>query len=548
MSKKFSKNRRKFLSYSSSTAIVGLAQTPAAALFSLVLGGESQRAWAQSLGINPRIYVDLMEGGGPCTVESDTLLTPYSTANYVQNPWVATRFENVGGRYTRGVYDTVEYHGMQVPYMWSLNLPTPNGGSRPMHELLSNMLFMQGITTHTDGHDICQERHWVPAGASISSVAMGGDPSSSPFSGINMNASRYNYLSRKSKTGHMLNNTSGNALDRLLGPFEPDGTQAFRDKMEGVDAAFSALLPALDDLARKGHVGAQALSENRTGALSLLSTNFENLDGIWTNLRAKYEDLVQRAIYDPGNPLPGINDRPIGEPLARSNTGLYQVNNNLDAELHLSADLRNNVDSRTTVFGLAERFAVAEYAILNNLSRSIAIGIGGIGPLIRVRDNATVNGMGNDKHDTGFFPHFYFSVLRSRAVYACVAELIRVLQQNDLFEDTLISRSGEFRRNVRTDGTGSDHGWRGKGRTFWCGAFNGPLSVGNLIEDNRMCWGAGGGIPELGGNQLDLARVMVTMAEFLRVPRPFTAFNPVVTLGSNGLVSNIGRTVTVPRV
>jgi hypothetical protein len=194
---------------------------------------------------------------------------------------------------------------------------------------------------------------------------------------------------------------------------------------------------------------------------------------------------------------------------------------------------------------LAEHFAFTEYVLKNKLSASIAFSVGSIGPFIRQSDGAAMDGMSNDQHYTGLYPSTYFNILRHRAVAACLAELIEQLKAANLFNNTVISLSGEFNRNPSVDLTGSDHGWTGKSVSLYSGAFSGPLIVGNLTVDDDSShpgsWGVGGTIAQL-GRQLNLVDQAVTIAHILGVPPPFTSTNPIVTLGSSGLVSNIGTT------
>jgi hypothetical protein len=542
MSKRSSLSRRKFISFGSSASFIGLCQSPAVALFTTILGGQSQKAWAQSLGIRPRALVQILEGGSPLRTPSDSFLTPYSTEGFDRNPMVATRFQNIGGRNAVPEYHTVSMHGVNVPTMWSYNLPGPSGTQRPMGSLLQNLISIQGVTTRNAGHGSSQEWHFLAPGAIKSTSALPADVSEDPFAGININASGYSFRSTRSKTAVSLG-TGGNMLTTLLDPFRPLGTTQFQANKQALREAYNSILRSLDRMAREGHPGAEALVQNRDSALELAAYNFAALGTQWTDLLNKYRDIIARAIFDPSNPLPGLTDAPIGEESIPSrNAALYRIVDTSTLNLHQASDFRTCVDSRTTIGGLAESFAFTEYVLLNHLSSSIAFGVGGFGPLIRPDGSLSTESLGNDQHTCGVYPATFFNILRHRAVYAGMLELIEQLKAANLFTETIISLSGEFNRNPRADMTGSDHGFTGKVLNLYSGAFPGPLMIGNLMNDGRMGWGSGALMPQLGGRQLNLVDTAVTLCHLVGVPPVFTSTNTLVTLGTNGLVSNIGTT------
>ena len=534
-------SRRKFLGYAGSTSILGLSSSPVVALFSVILGGQSQKAWAASLGIKPRNFVQITQGGAPARWMVDPL-TPYTSTGLNLNPMVGTKFKNVGGRYVGVEYETVARKGIQVPTMWTHDLPTASNGYRPMADLLDNYLCIQGVTTRNAGHESSQMWQFLAPGAQKSTSAMSADASNAPFAALNVGASGYTFKSTQNKTALSLSN-GGNIVSTLLDPFKPMGGTQFKVNRSTIQQAYNSLLPSLDELARAGHPGAEALVQNRGAAMDLVQSNFANLDIEWNALLNKYKALVTKAIFDPTKPLPGVNDLPIGE----GGTGamaLYQIGDTSALNLHLSTDFRSAVGAQTSVGNLATGFAFTEYVLKNQLSSSIAFGVGSIGPFIRESDNAAMESMGNDQHQSGVYPSTYFNILTHRAIATCLMELSDRLKAANMWNDTVVGISGEFNRNPKVDLTGSDHGFTGKSLSLYSGAFNGPLVVGNIKNDDRLGWGAGGTVAQL-GRQLNLVDTAVTIAHVIGVPAPFTSTGPVVTLGSGGLISNIGTTKVV---
>jgi len=537
-------SRRRFLQYAASAPLLNSSTPPLMALFATILNGQCQKAYAEVQGFKPRNLIRILEYGAPARSMYDSFLTPYSSTGFLRNNLIGTQFKNVNGRYIGLDYVTYPLKGIQVPTMWTHDLPNASGGYRPMSELLDNLLCIQGIDTRNGGHTASAAWAWEPPGAKQSINALSADASNAPFATLDMTDQSSSFRSIANKSALVVS-MSGNLISNVLSPFQKGGSSAFKDNKASIVAAFQGILPKLDELALNGHEGAAAIINNREAAFSLAETNFTNLTSQWTALVTKYQSLVSRAIYDPSKPLIGINDRPIGH----GGTGpelLYQVNqaeDNLD--LHLAADVRDAVVPTTNVNQLAEKFALTEYAILNNLTSSIAITIYGIDNFKRSSDGVIGSGMVNDQHFTGLYPHFYFNVLRHRAVAACILELISQLKIANKFKDTVIINSGEFNRIPRNDETGSDHGQNGLSQAIYCGAISGPLVIGNIANelgtDYFGTWGQGATIPEL-GRQLTLADSIITVAHLIGVPAPLTSASPLVTLGSNGIVSNIGTT------
>lgn len=528
-------DRRKFLAHTTGYLALGMSASPVAALFSSVIGGMSNKAWAQAAGLNPRNYVFIQQSGAPARWMFDMFLTPYSTTNFVENPMVRTRFTSVGGLYTNPTYETVNIHGINVPWMWKFDVPRSGGGNRPLSDLLQKMLVIQGATTNNAGHGPSQQMQFLPNGATQSTLALSADATSAPFAAINNNASGFQFLSRAQKTAQPLANSNNNMLETLLSPFTQGGSVPYRQRKVLINAALNATMSELDVLAKDGHPGAGSVVQNREAAAELVADSVSSLASAWNGLLAKYRDLVSRALLTPG--LDGINDQPVG------GEGTRDKRYDLNEMIVTAPDMRTLVTSQTTVGRLAEGFALAEFVITNGLTTALTIGPGNISGLSLVGNSS--NGMSNDQHTTGVFPTLLLSILTYRAIGACLLELIDRLTAAGKFNDTLIEIAGEFNRSARNSGTGSDHGWQGRSSAFYCGSFNGPLCLGNLVSMRnggaQGTWGAGGNVAGL-GRQLGLHDMIATQAHLLRVPSPVTSAGPIVNLSANGLVPAIERT------
>lgn len=538
-------SRRRFLASLTAAPLLGYSASPVAALVSTILAGQSQKAWADSLGLSPRRLLLISEFGGPAAYMFDQFLTPYSTTNFTPNAMVGTQFAVQNGRYIGTEYVTHAVKGINVATMWTHSVPAAGGGLRPLSQLLDNLLSVQGINTRSGGHG--QSAYWanLPPGAKQSTPALAGDAYPSPFAALNLGVNYYDYHSQAGKTSvrpSMSGSGANNPLTKLLDPFSKVGSTTFKSKKADALIGFDRLWPMLDRLALSGHVGAQGIIQNRASAVELLNRNFGNLVNQWDALRSKYQDLVTRAIFDPNNPLVGFNDMPIGEG-GTGDPGLYQVNGNVNYPLELAGDVRDVIDAATTIYGLAENFALTEFAFVNNLCGSIAMDIDGLSNLKNVMVSGGDRiGMQSDQHQTGMYGSMYFNCLRFRAMASCVLELIDRLKAINAFDDTVVRWGGEFIRGTRIDQTGSDHGWEGARYNFYSGKINGPKVIGTLgsalTGDYRNCWGRGDTVAEL-GRTLSLNDLAILTAHLIGVEAPLTSAAPIAILGSNGIVPQI---------
>lgn len=511
---------------------------PYAVLCNSILDGIIMKANAQAAGLTPRRYLNIQQPGAPSRWTFDLFLTPYSSTNFIKNAMVGTeyvaateggvqRFTNV--KYTTYTYTTKSGGVINVPMLWKYQVPRAGSGTRPMTDLLDNLLCLQGITTNNAGHPGSQSLHFRPTGAVKSMGALSADDSTNPISAVNVSALRYLFLSKKGKTAVNLGN-GGNIIKTLLDPFMADTSTAalanVRNDRAALNTQVNRALASIDKLAIAKHQGAVTIAENRLDAEDLLQAAFSNVDTAWTQLLNKYSNLISRAI-DPTQVLAGINNLPIGTTAVRDRT--YQFNN--EDNLVTAPDLRTMITSNSRIQNMAEHFAVAEYILVNDLSSSITIS-----PRTLSVSNANVGTHVFDEHQTGKMPVLYLNSMYNRAFASCLLELIDRLKAKGIFDETVIDVGGEFNRNGGNDGFGSDHGWMGKSVALYSGAIKGPVILGNLANDNENTWGKGGVVPQL-GRQLGLNDMASTIAYLLRTTSPVTSASSLVTIDSDGTVN-----------
>jgi hypothetical protein len=520
-----------------------------------ILGGLTAKAVAQETGVIPKKYISFQQPQAPARWMFDLFLTPYeSDSALVYNPMIATKY--VGSTRNDDVeYKTISYGGANIggdtfkaPWMWQFDIPVSGGGSVPMTNLLDNLLTIQGIDTGNAGHEISRQNHFLPLGSAQSVPSLSADYSNTPLGVVNVNSVNFQHKSLSSKGASSFALFGGNHLERILEPFITSSPKAFV-AANSADALneFITTSRVIEFYSKEMHPAFRMTASSKKGAEQLLVDGFTDLTTYWDSRRAVYIDLINRAA-DNTITYSGINDKPIGSSDPGTRDGRYNFNNtgNLVTYGNLF-DLMT--EGSPTLTAMADRFVVAEYLILNDLSTSVSTAIGSF------RSIAT-NGFNNqsshqlDEHNTGSMISILLNFYMYRAIAACMYELQTQLKSKTnstsgktYFDETVIELYGEFNRNPRGTGFGSDHGSMGKSVTYWSGSLKGPTAIGALgVEPDTSTypgsWGLGAQDPKL-GHQFTTADMGATLAHMLDVPSPFTTTGPVATVSGDGTVTPI---------
>ncbi len=517
------KSRRAFLNHSMKAMSLPILSSPLQVLIQSIVLGSVRNVMAADTGVSPRKYLYIVQQSAPPRWTYDLFLTPYSDKGFIANSGLGTFFDN-------GVlgYKTVEKNingkKINVPYMWSFDVPAVGGGWRSMDSLLENLLQIRGIDVGNPDHAAAQALQFMPLGASQSMPALAADASVAPIAAVSVGVSEFKMKSVKSKTavGLSLDN-SPNLLENLLSPFNRKDLGVFSLNRQKLGSDLDSCISTLNQSASAFHPQAQSVTEATKMAKDLLSTGFGNLSTIWTDLNSKYKDLIRRSI-DPTRNILGINDREV----LSDGTAKFQLNKVIITK---NTDIRTLVKANTTINSLVAIFSLSEYILVNNLSSSVSVGIG-------LLSNLNLNNINSqlftDEHDTSGAVSMYLNTILSMAYAACMVELVDRLKAKDIFKETVIVTGGEFGRNPRGSSEGSDHGYRGSSSSIYSGAITSPLILGNIKNgktsgDYLGTWGEGATVAEL-GKQVDLGHWASTIATLLRVPSPITASQSLVAV------------------
>ena len=528
MAKKF--NRRSILK-TSSLAMAGVSNL---SMFSSnIIQGIFNQAMAQQMGILNKKYLFIQQSGAPPRWFFDGALHPDGDkSKFRAAEQVGTRFTG-GTRYTDVEYATTEIMGIDMPWLWSFEIPRPGGGSVPMANLATEgMLSIRGADTNNPAHAAAQGLQCRPLGIPHTLNSLTADVSGLPIGAVNLSSSRYQFTSAKGLASVRISN-GGNLVSKLMSPFARPSAGSFETDAERLAQSLKNTRGLIDQMAKQRHPGAEIIANSTESAIELISKDFGNLDNVYNNLREKYRGLIQRAIA-PGQNLAGITDKPIGATSGRDNTYRYGQDSRVT-----NADMRSMITNNTNANRMAEHFACAEFCLLNNISSSVTINPGGLRSLNTEGGN---NSQGFDEHRMGRMGSLLVNTHYYLALSSCMYELVQRLKAAGMWQDTVMRLDGEFGRCPKNDGTGSDHSSRGNVISLYSGNLRGLSVIGNITSNggqNRSgTWGYGASNPGIG--IINLGHTSSTLAHILGVDSPVTAAESLLRQDGDKLVPAIG--------
>ncbi len=475
---------RRHLMQVSAAIAASSSLSPFELIFKSVLDGLVAKAYAQSLGVTARNYVFLQLPGAPprwtwCP------LTPFDDEGAIaKHATVGTRFINS----STIEYKTININGINMPWMWQFDVARAGGGTRPMRELMDDILFLRGVDCGNSSHDGARELQFLPAGARASLTALSADHNSNPIPHINMRTVGSAWKSQRTKSRTNLSLTN-NAYRNLLDPFMVTTPDSFTNNKNKIDQAIKNSMQSLYEASSTQHPGFDPIISSQKDALELMRRTYNNLDTEFNNTVAKYRDIINRSRVGDSN-LPYLTD---------SRAGTFRTSYN-------SKGFSN----------LDKYFAVIEYLLVNGYSSSVAVGLRGLENF----DEHTVPGTNS----------LFVNTMLNRVVAACILELKTVLSSKGLWGETLINYSGEFGRYPNPDGQpGTQHRSKSGTISLISGALKGREVVGNTLRSSAH--GDRADNTDKAGNNigaLGMGHLSNTIASLLRTEPAVTAVSSLV--------------------
>ena len=557
MKKKNFVSRRQAISMMGLCGAASFLKTPSELLISGLVDGVFSRAQAQATGTQPRNHIYVNLNGGPARWFWDLPLVPYAgNLPVLSNPHVNTKFSDAGISAGQPEYQTVAVTRqgvtLNMPSLWSTDIPTVGGGQVPMVNLLDNMLMIRGVNMRMDGHPDNNDKQVRPLMAAPSLGGLVADRSHRPLPAVGLPGGPNGVFKSGRGIGQVQLESYSDPLRKIMQPFSRTAdalAPAYLSRRQALDAALERALASLGEYARSSGAGSESLETARKSAEALIRQGIGDVSGEYTRLLAKYSALIDRCAIDP---VPGVTDKPVRYSDMIVANG-FTPQTSVHEGFIRNADLRTVLQTSSNPGSLAEGFAVAEYLIKNKLSSAVTLGSGRVFGLRfeDLRDRATPTVAGTTGAGTwGYDEHFGGSVLSViintflfRCLSACLYEFINVLKADGLFDESVIQIGAEFSRNPRRDQSGSDHGWMANCTSLFSGSIKKPMVLGNTLLDSPYAdgtWGAAATVQVDGAKQqLTIGHSTSTVAHLLRVQPILSNNGTLVAETTSGLEPTI---------
>jgi hypothetical protein len=534
-----------------------VALSPLSMFLSNVFVDYLSKATAHAQGIEAASLMSMFNfymTGGPARWMWDLPLSNQATED-LGNPSLITVYGNGG---SPGIYKSTLVDGIYLPWFWSGNLPTSNGGVIPAADLAHHMFMIRGVEHASDGHALNANRMLAPVpGPNLPGLVADGSTRSVPSIGI---TGTNPYFSSAKGLSHLSAPPGTTLLSAAMAPFQqtsskgllmndstlglPLGTNGATE--DAFDTFFSAMAQNAGSLQR--FMPSSFL--DRQNAKQLMKRDYDGLATEYTNLQTKYQSLVSRALKSTEVALKivGVDDVAIPGDANNNHYTMTVRDDSADTlagriPIYSGTDLRgiftdqSDVDpdkTPTEIVNLVDTFILAEYMLKNGLSQSVSGFLTGrLNKLkldkVHLDGVATLNLLGDfwiDQHEDGAAITLMINTRYFKAISACLYELISVLKTQGMFNTTMINMVSEFSRWPDADGIGTGHGYKGAPFSFINGKVNGAICIGNIGYEKqggiplmeRGLWGAAA--PTIGTRTINAGNVASTVAAIVGVKSP----------------------------
>lgn len=508
-------------------------------------------------------YILLAMPGAPPRWMFDQMLNPGGEA-ITANPMAITKLSvGANGTVNGGVYETINYKNRHVPAIFGTSVGSPNG-TRPLSDLLDNMLVFRGYGSGTDGHPTNMARQVNPLATAGSVSGNVADHSSTLFKAMQFpslgSSSGYSSIKGSGLTVPLFRGSGveWNYINEILSPFgkrnESFALQNVRSRYQDLISQVQAALSAAFAADREDF---SSLRADQTQALEKIRSGIDGLIDSWPALYSKYTNIISWAFRD--RSTPGFTANPI---VPENDNGTFVTPWSLALDQG-PAVASPNQDARdwtqnADISVLASSFALCEFVLTQKLTQSFELNVFPPQNLAIqvIRNNGgllsspqmMMSSLTYDQHNTGSLAGFHFNSCLYRGVGGAVLELIAQLKANAMFDNTVIHWTQEFGRLPRNTSDGSDHGFDAMVSCAITGRnTQGPIVLGNILRGGTKsiwpevyshCFGYKG-LTNVGGKNIYLtpAHVTSSLAVLLNLPvNPWVnVAEPLISVSSAGV-------------
>lgn len=565
-------SRRKILQGLGMTSLACAGFDPITFVMKSVLSGIVNKAHAEEINANDLVnYASIFTFGGGSSWYWDLPLRPNGNDLFQGgvgiNPFLGNKLKNKYPNFDLD-YISTKVGDYYLPHIWDVNIPTL-GGDVKMSSLTQNMLMMRGIHTGIDGHIINPIIQHLPIPGKPSYAGLAADKSITPFPAVSLYSTpsvSEMYSSAKGLSlSTIFNNNMGYGLDYLLAPFKAfPGGAIGKDTSGQSEDLIGALMTRIKEQANKGDPVSQVLYKDRENAIRLLKRSFGDLKAVQNSLSKKYRSLSDSAMRD--YKVPGLEDQNIyWDEASRAARSHAFVTTNDGLAIGPGVNINDPFTNDKNVINakVEHIFACIEYMFTEGITSSIISNTDKLYFTVEKTENLNTKAVksphtiyqGFDQHDTGYLLQTVFFHNYYKSLSACLYELRSALESKamgsgNMFDKTLIHITGDFNREPRTDGKGSDHGFRGSNVTLFSGMIDELLVVGDIKADSGKAqhqgtWGMAAPMSEFGNQVASLKNVASTICTFLKTPSISSNDLSFVRLVNGKVVSNVHRTKNV---
>lgn len=466
--------------------------------------------------------------GGGARYYWDLPLRPNGASDFLEyNPCCITKYaQNTA---SDGIYDITQVGDYWMPSMWNNDIPVP-GGRTSMKNLANHMLSIRGVFLPQGGHTFGRFSQMQPvSGKSLmGSIA---DVTSAPIASVTSGADSSFFISSKGLTPVNASNSNSDPLKRILASFIDSSTSRTATNAS-IEQAIDAALDVMKAESETKHKFLPTTYLDRVNAKKLMKKEFGDLQGIFDQKQQKYQDLIDKSLHDSSFNVTGVEDRAvIGDGSAYFNVG--RQGGSAANVFYKGSDLRQIFQNCEIEF-YSNHLAICEYMIEQGMTNTFSHSFSSL-QNIQFQNLVYENGSGNfsgtgilnfDNHEAGSHIALLMYTKIYKAFSACNFELVNALKSNvkngvSLFDKSLITLTGDFNRQARIDGSGSDHGADGTNYTILSGMVPKLTVIGNTsqyLSSNpswnkwRGSWGVASELEEIGSKKINFGNIASTIA------------------------------------
>lgn len=493
-------SRRRFLK-SSGAGLAAYLGSPylGNALTNSLFQSALRQAQAQTLAPATRKLITFHLFGAPLRTMFDHFLKTQGDEGFAGNPMIATRYSRGGNEagppeYALDVFTRTDGTQVLVPPFWKTSAPTASG-NKSFESLLQHMVLFRGYGTGVDGHPFNAAKQTWPLGSLESLGGLISDQSKMMFPSINYpNTSGLTFKSSGKTSSQTLHHqrdwdpTKANLLKALYTPFAKHDVAVSSTRVLSTYAARLSEIQSRLRTVFEAQPSTQRFAREHTkNAVKSIQTGVEGFADKYVQIFHHYNHWIHTAARELG--AYGFTDQVIAK---RVDSDLrFRVTDTPlgDPQLLRDVEFRNSLAS-WNYMELSQSFALADYLVGEGVSDSVEL-LFGVQPFmdVPIPGGTQHRRLDFDQHSTGSYATLLHSIPLYRGLAAGMMELIERLKQKtvnnqNLWNQTVIQICSEFGRSPRNDGSGSDHGFNAMVMSTWSGAVKkGPFILGNIQRE-----------------------------------------------------------------